>query len=162
MSAGVILAKLERVRRTGHERWLARCPAHEDGSPSLSVRELEDGRTLVHCFASCSVGDVLAAIGLNYDSLFPERHPSDHRRPPERRPIHAEDVMRAVAFEAQAAAIIAARVAYGYAVDWAEFERLLTAAARLANAAIAAGADDDDRNARSRIKARREHLAKAA
>jgi hypothetical protein len=42
------------------------CPAHDDRSPSLSVREL-NGRTLVHDFGGCEqarVIDALADLGL--------------------------------------------------------------------------------------------------
>ena len=44
MSADVLLSILEGVKRTGPGRWMARCPAHGDKSPSLSIRELDDGR----------------------------------------------------------------------------------------------------------------------
>lgn len=50
----------------------ARCPAHDDRSPSLSLRDGEDGRLLVHCFAGCSyeaVHEALRRLG-----LFEERH----------------------------------------------------------------------------------------
>ena len=43
------------------DSWLTRCPAHDDGTPSLSLRE-RDGRLLVHCHAGCSQGDVIAAL----------------------------------------------------------------------------------------------------
>lgn len=39
-----------------------RCPAHEDRSPSFSVSETRDGRPLVHCFAGCPQGNVIAAL----------------------------------------------------------------------------------------------------
>jgi len=32
-----IVSRLERVRRTGPDSWVACCPAHEDRHPSLSV-----------------------------------------------------------------------------------------------------------------------------
>ena len=41
--------------------WIARCPAHEDRSPSLSVGVGGGGRALVRCFAGCATSDVLAA-----------------------------------------------------------------------------------------------------
>ena len=44
--------------RTG----MARCPAHEDRTPSLSVTETRDGRALVHCHAGCSQGAVIEAL----------------------------------------------------------------------------------------------------
>src|SRR4051812_42102059 len=72
MSAQVVVDRLDGVRRTGNGRWLARCCAHEDRAPSLSIRELADGRVLLHCFAGCSVGDVLARIELEISDLFPD------------------------------------------------------------------------------------------
>jgi putative DNA primase/helicase len=38
-----------------------RCPAHDDGDPSLSVR-LGDSAILFHCFAGCATTDVLKAL----------------------------------------------------------------------------------------------------
>ena len=85
MTADDVVAKLDRVRRVGDGRWVARCPAHEDRSPSLSVRALDDGRTLLHCFAGCAVEDIVGALGLTLEDLFPPRLETD-RRPRERRP----------------------------------------------------------------------------
>jgi hypothetical protein len=65
----VVLSRLERVRRSGGG-WEARCPAHEDRSPSLSVRVGDDGRVLVYCHAGCRTEDVVAAIGLSRRDLF--------------------------------------------------------------------------------------------
>lgn len=65
----VVLERLERVRRSGGG-WVARCPVHEDRSPSLSVREGADGRVLVYCHAGCATEDVVAAIGLTVRDLF--------------------------------------------------------------------------------------------
>ena len=68
------LPHLPRVKRTAPGKWPACCPAHESKSgSSLSVRELDDGRLLVHCFGGCSVESVLGAIGLDMTDLFPER-----------------------------------------------------------------------------------------
>ena len=61
-----------RVRRNGIG-YSARCPAHEDRSPSLSFREGEDGRVLLECFAGCPPSDVLDALGLTWTDLFPAR-----------------------------------------------------------------------------------------
>ena len=48
----------------------ARCPAHEDGTASLSVSEGKDGRTIVHCHAGCRTEDVLAKLNLTLANLF--------------------------------------------------------------------------------------------
>ena len=53
-----LLDRLDGARKTGSGRWLAKCPAHEDRSPSLSVRELEGGTLLVKCFGGCGAADV--------------------------------------------------------------------------------------------------------
>ncbi len=68
-SAARVAAHLQ-ARRTGPGRWVAKCPAHADGSPSLSVAAGRDGRVLVRCFAGCALVDVLAAAGLSMSSLF--------------------------------------------------------------------------------------------
>jgi hypothetical protein len=49
---------------------MARCPAHDDRDPSLSIRD-ENGKVLVHCYAGCSQADVIAA--LKALGLWPER-----------------------------------------------------------------------------------------
>jgi hypothetical protein len=73
--AGMILDRLVSVKQTAPGRWLARCPAHEDRSPSLSIRELHDGRVLLHDFGGCDTHAVLDAIGLDMGALFPARLP---------------------------------------------------------------------------------------
>lgn len=40
---------------------MARCPAHADRTPSLSISE-QDGKTLVKCFAGCPQESVIAAL----------------------------------------------------------------------------------------------------
>lgn len=110
MSANALLARLDAVRRTGPDRWIARCPAHPDKKPSLAIRELDDGRVLLHDFAGCAVEDVLAALALTFDALYPER-PTDHN--PRKRipkPWRASDVVRALGFELEVAWIILADV----------------------------------------------------
>jgi hypothetical protein len=95
MTAEVLLSRLDKVRKTGPDRWLARCPAHADKTASLSIRELPDGRTLAHCFAGCGVDAVLAAANLEITDLFPELPPDSHHLP-ERRPFPASDVLKAL------------------------------------------------------------------
>ncbi len=91
MTSDTVLSRFERLRETGPGRYLAPCPAHQDRSPSLSIRVLDDGRVLLHCFAGCLVEDVVAAIGLTISDLFPDRpkahsnstFKSPHLKPPE-------------------------------------------------------------------------------
>ena len=66
-----ILDRLEKSKRYGNG-YMARCPSHDDKNPSLKLTELSDGRILIHCFAGCSSHDVLSAIGLTVNDLFPD------------------------------------------------------------------------------------------
>lgn len=89
MTADAIVARLDFCRPTGNGTWLARCPAHEDKSPSLTIKDVGGGRTLLHCFAGCGANDVLTAIGLEWDALYP---PTDQEyRVPHRKRREAVD-----------------------------------------------------------------------
>jgi hypothetical protein len=65
MTVADVLDRLEGVRRSGRG-WTARCPAHNDYRPSLSIAAGRDGRVLVHCFArECDYHTILNAIALD-------------------------------------------------------------------------------------------------
>lgn len=78
----LLLARLDGVRPAGDGKWYARCPAHEDKSPSLSIRDARE-RILLHCFAGCDSGDVLTAVGLDWSALYQDRDECAYRRPNE-------------------------------------------------------------------------------
>jgi hypothetical protein len=59
----------ERVRWSG-VGFVAKCPAHQDRSPSLSVSRGSDDRMLLHCFAGCSPEAVLGAVGWRFVDMF--------------------------------------------------------------------------------------------
>ena len=42
--------------------WSARCPVHDDRTPSLSLRDSGDGKVLVCCHAGCDQGEVIAHL----------------------------------------------------------------------------------------------------
>ena len=69
------IARALQARRSG-SCWMAKCPAHDDKNPSLSIREV-DGKVLLHCHAGCRQRDVIAA--LKSRGLWPER-PVNQRR----------------------------------------------------------------------------------
>lgn len=60
----------------GRNRFQARCPAHNDRSPSLSVAEGRDGRVLLHCHAGCTTDAILSALKLSRRDLFQGPQPS--------------------------------------------------------------------------------------
>jgi hypothetical protein len=69
-----ILARLKGVRRSG-DGWTAKCPAHEDKKPSLSISQ-RDGKILVHCHAGCTVESICRALRLTVSDLFLDDRPS--------------------------------------------------------------------------------------
>lgn len=133
MNAETLLSRLDRVKRTGPDKWVARCPSHADKGPSLAVRELDDGRTLVHCFAGCSVHEIVAAVGMELSDLFPPRPLLDGRKP-ERRPFSADDALRCLAFEARLVHLAALETLEGKPLNDADFERLALAVERIDDA----------------------------
>jgi len=42
--------------------WMAPCPTHEDRDPSLSIRDADDGKVLVHCHAGCDQSVVIGEL----------------------------------------------------------------------------------------------------
>lgn len=68
LDAAAVADMLEQPRRASGG-WMARCPSHEDRSPSLSIK---DGKTatLVSCHAGCTTNDICAALGIHVSQLF--------------------------------------------------------------------------------------------
>ena len=64
MIVGDVLHRLDGVRPT-RRGWAARCPAHPDRSPSLSIVEGTRGWPLLHCFAGCTRDEIVRALGLD-------------------------------------------------------------------------------------------------
>ena len=86
-SLTVVLDALERVgskvRHPRPEQAWAQCPAHDDRSPSLTLRYTGD-RVLLHCHAGCSTSNVLYALGLGWSALYDR--PLDTSNPVQRHP----------------------------------------------------------------------------
>jgi len=99
----------------------------------MTVRELADGRVLVHCFAGCSVEEILDGAGLTFDALFPEKQSADFL-PGVRRPFPAADVLEAVEKETFYVAFMAAAMAKGHELNAADKELLMQACERVMEA----------------------------
>jgi len=69
MTATDLAERLD-ARRSG-TGWSARCPAHDDRAPSLSITEGDDGRVLLHCHAGCTPEAVCRAVGVSLRDLMP-------------------------------------------------------------------------------------------
>lgn len=136
-----LLVRLDGVKSTAAGRWLAHCPAHEDRSPSLAIREIDDGTVLVKCFAGCGAAAVVAAVHLELADLFPRGRGDEHRRRPIRRSERhvPRDVLSALADEILVVLLAAEDAAAGRAVSDPDRQRLATAEARIRSAAREVG-----------------------
>jgi putative DNA primase/helicase len=59
MSSAADVARALRAKGRG-PRWVAHCPAHEDGRESLSITTGRNGQVLLHCFAGCGFTDIVS------------------------------------------------------------------------------------------------------
>ena len=91
MSVHEIISRVSFSKQIGSGRWVCTCPAHDDNSPSLSVTEKENGKILLKCWAGCSNLDIITALGLSWDSLFPQNDGYSHSPVNPRRDDRIED-----------------------------------------------------------------------
>lgn len=126
-----LLERLDGVRKTGSDKYVARCPAHADKTPSLSIREMSDGRTLVHCFGGCEVEDVLAAVGLTFRDVMPERVGDFPRVRPA---FTSSDALQALARESGVVALAVANAVDHKPISPEDYARLTVAAGRISAA----------------------------
>ena len=129
MTAATILQRLDRVRETGPGRWIACCPAHDDRSPTLSIREIDD-RVLLHCFAGCGALEILHAVGASWADVFPERPAWKEQRTRKAPPVPYRDVLIALRHECMVV-LLCADAALRRTLLEQDVERLTVAVGRI-------------------------------
>lgn len=72
MSTQAIIDRLHKVQGK-NGKYRAQCPAHGSKGLTLSVKECDDGSTLMYCFAGCTAEDVMGAIGLPMTEMFNDK-----------------------------------------------------------------------------------------
>ena len=134
MEVGDFLSLLKGVRSAGENRWIARCPHHNDRSPSLAITKGDRVPILLHCFAGCDVDQIVGALGLELSDLMPERDPSfrdDERALRPGVPFSAFQALRCLDAEARFLFIIAADIVSGKTLDSLTRERVAHASSRI-------------------------------
>lgn len=63
-----LLPRLEGVKNQGGY-FVAKCPAHEDHEPSLSIQPGKTQPIVLQCHAGCQTEDILAALNLTWDDI---------------------------------------------------------------------------------------------
>jgi hypothetical protein len=126
-----VLGRLDGVAKLGKGH-KAQCPAHGDKTPSLSVKEGDDGRVLIHCFAGCLIEDITAAMGLSMSDLFSA---NESGRPSHRIPgFNVRALKEAAEFERQILFIVSADKKSGKSISQSDLERTKVALNRIAMA----------------------------
>lgn len=96
-----LLGRLDGVKGTGENAWAARCPAHADTNPSLSIGIGEGGRILLCCHAGCTQQAVADALNLKFSDLSGNGHAQPAR------PVPARPATKAKAMPPRKSAIVA-------------------------------------------------------
>lgn len=66
-----LLSYFDKPRKMSKGEWMCKCPSHKDKTASLAIKEKPDGTVLINCFAGCGALEVLNALGLDWDALYP-------------------------------------------------------------------------------------------
>ena len=132
MSIDTLLNALDKVRPTGYKKWMAKCSVHEDKTPSLAIKLLDDGRILLHCFG-CGAGaiEIINALGIDQNILFP---PDGTIAKRERVPFPASDILKSLLFEATVLCVAASDMTNGVPVSKTDWERIELARDRIKQA----------------------------
>ena len=130
MSLDTLLSGLDKVRGTGHSKYVACCPAHDDRSPSLAIKECGDGRILLHCFAGCDIETICDALGLRLADLMSDS-PIDHHVGQVRRTMPARDALQSLDHESLVVATIASDIHEHQTIDNPTMSRLAQAVSRI-------------------------------
>lgn len=125
------LNQLHKVKQTGHDQYIAICPSHADKHPSLAIRQTDDGKILIKCFAGCSAHEVVSAVCLSLSDLFPKESTYSS---PIKNPFPAASVLRCIQTEALIVVTAACNIANGVTLSNEDLQRLVLAASRIGGA----------------------------
>jgi len=131
MNINDFLSYFEKSYRSGKDEYQCLCPAHNDKTASLSIKNLPDERILIHCFAGCTANDILGAVGLTFDDIVPKRL-GDFK--PVSKPFNPYAVLKAISNETLLVALAGLEVANGKTLPQEDKDRLMIAVNRLREA----------------------------
>lgn len=132
MEINEILSKFQKVYKSGNDQWQCLCPVHEDKSPSVGIKLVNDGRILIHCFSGCNTNDILDAVGLTFDNLFPNKL-EDHMKPV-KRAFNPYVVLSSLSNEILLCTLAAMDLSKGKILNETDKQRLILAYSRIKGA----------------------------
>ena len=111
------------VRETGNGQYSCRCPAHEDKSASLGIKEGDGDRILLNCFAGCDVKTILESAGLEWKDIMNE----ERLFQTEKLGFNPYAVLKAIRDEVLIIGLASADIRKGKALNDTEQDRLMKA-----------------------------------
>ena len=136
MNIETLLSHFDGVKEAGPGKFVARCSAHDDRSPSLAISEGDGGRLLLHCWAGCETEDVLSARGLTFGDVMSDRIGPEHSYKPLKSRFDARQVLEGISHEVMVICLITEK--YASIIGGEDEARLMLAASRLNTAIDAA------------------------
>ncbi len=134
MTISNLLSRLQKVRKRGNNQWNACCPAHDDKTPSLSIKD-DNGTILLHCFGQqCAVSDIAAAVGVDLSELFPPTDNYDPQKTQKRTGHEASNVLFGLVLEVIAVEMICETLSKNNQIDELTRARLELASQRMRSA----------------------------
>jgi hypothetical protein len=136
----VLLSRLApyKLRKTGHDRWRACCPAHGGSNAStLSVAVADNGSVLLKCWHGCSADEVVCALGLDLQDLFPPRPAAGAGAKGSRLSLPASQALEILNREALLIYVVASDVHKKRQINNTDFDRLTVAVRRVGQIAVA-------------------------
>jgi hypothetical protein len=97
----------------------------------------KDDSIVFHCFAGCDPANILAAVGLTFADLFPER--PVYAKGSGRAAFNPYDVLKCLAREAGIVTLAARQVSFGHPLSTEDADRISLAYERLYDAAMMMG-----------------------
>ncbi|MGB9405972.1 MAG: hypothetical protein WCA89_00445 [Terracidiphilus sp.] len=104
----------------GKPAYMAKCSAHRDRMPSLSITEGANGATYLKCFRGCTTEEILGAKGMRMGDLFAD---SGYKPSPEMRRAWADEERLKLCERQHGLAIMAQAVLPGERRYWQVVER---------------------------------------
>lgn len=123
------LGRLDGVKKTGPGKWIAKSPTRNERTASLSIRQTDEGRILLHDFGGSDAAEILAALGLNWVQLIPPHLRTNRSYSPAERQGHdARAALNTISMAASLTRICANRLADGRALAKDDRDQLRRAA----------------------------------
>ena len=119
-----LLNRFDGVRETGGGQYSCRCPAHEDKSNSLGIKQGDGERIMMNCFAGCQTEDVLGAVGLTFKDILPS---NDYNEQVKEKGFNPYSVLKMIRDEVLIIGLASVDIKKGKALSDKEHDRLLKA-----------------------------------